>query len=119
MEPIGDLISDVLQCNSQRLIRDLFSVESVIIGLLFGDVQPLWLHFGKDAARRGSSQPLHDFQTLSIHPPPVLRCMAAGHMFVVVVMVFPLGQVCLFHHRNIVRNNSNYLAFIESALWDI
>jgi len=41
MKQIGHGVGDVLLCDNQRVIDDLFLAGSVAIGLLFGDTKPL------------------------------------------------------------------------------
>jgi hypothetical protein len=56
MEPIGDLVWDVILRNYRWLTDDHLSSGSVIIGSLLGDAEPLFLCIWQDTAGPGSSQ---------------------------------------------------------------
>jgi hypothetical protein len=54
MEPIGNLVRDVLLRDYRRVTDDLFSSGSVVIGPLLGDAEPLWPPIREDTAGPGS-----------------------------------------------------------------
>jgi hypothetical protein len=54
MEPIANLVRDVLLRDYRWVTDDLFSSGSVVIGPLLGDAQPLWPRIWEDTAGPGS-----------------------------------------------------------------
>jgi hypothetical protein len=55
LEPIGNLVWDILLRDCRRVTDDLFSSGFVVIGPLFMDEEHLWPRILEDTAGPGSS----------------------------------------------------------------